>query len=236
MKRLPDPSFDQRIADWLEDDPVLAPRQVLDTVLAAQPSISQRRARRQPWRFSSMTPLARLTAAAAMSVVLVGTAIAITRLGPSVGTIPSTQPSPPTSAELSTAPPTTATSPTPDPDRVQELQIAAGEILGKQTYLFDGSYTAVVYANNPTQNQQCSVVVVARVGDSLSNDVFLLATSLAPGSTMRSSQPEPVEFPRGDYRIVLDTEQFFALDPTFGTIPPDEIRECTDWSIALTAR
>jgi hypothetical protein len=37
------PYFDDRIADWLEDDPTVAPAQVLDTVLAAVPSISQRR-------------------------------------------------------------------------------------------------------------------------------------------------------------------------------------------------
>ena len=40
-----DPAFDPRIADWLEADPDRAPREVLDTVLAALPSIPQRRAR-----------------------------------------------------------------------------------------------------------------------------------------------------------------------------------------------
>ncbi len=39
----PTPEFDQRIADWLEDDPNLAPRQLTATVLAAFPSIHQRR-------------------------------------------------------------------------------------------------------------------------------------------------------------------------------------------------
>ena len=39
----PTPEFDQRIADWLEDDPNLAPSQVTATVLAAFPSIHQRR-------------------------------------------------------------------------------------------------------------------------------------------------------------------------------------------------
>ena len=35
--------FDDRIADWLEDDPVKAPGQLLETVVAAIPSIGQRR-------------------------------------------------------------------------------------------------------------------------------------------------------------------------------------------------
>ena len=36
--------FDDRIAEWLEDDPLQAPPQVLQTVLAALPSVPQRRA------------------------------------------------------------------------------------------------------------------------------------------------------------------------------------------------
>ena len=35
--------FDDRIAEWLEIDPTAAPPQVLETVLAAMPQISQRR-------------------------------------------------------------------------------------------------------------------------------------------------------------------------------------------------
>ena len=54
MKRLPDPTFDQRLADWLEDDPSTAPREVLATVLAALPSIDQRRRSRAPWRYPLM--------------------------------------------------------------------------------------------------------------------------------------------------------------------------------------
>jgi hypothetical protein len=40
--------FDNRLADWLEDDPVVAPPQLLETVLAAMPSIPQRRCRQTP--------------------------------------------------------------------------------------------------------------------------------------------------------------------------------------------
>ena len=67
------PEFDPRIADWLEDDPDDAPDAVLETVLAAFPSIPQRRASRVPWRFRPMTLTTRLLAgAAAIAVVLVG--------------------------------------------------------------------------------------------------------------------------------------------------------------------
>src|SRR4029079_17676667 len=38
MNRSTELDFDQRIADWLEDDPTLAPRQVIQTVLATHPS------------------------------------------------------------------------------------------------------------------------------------------------------------------------------------------------------
>ena len=51
MNRSTEPDFDQRIADWLEDDPSLAPTPGDETVLAAYPSIPQRRAVRVPWRF-----------------------------------------------------------------------------------------------------------------------------------------------------------------------------------------
>jgi hypothetical protein len=67
------PEFDPRIADWLEDDPDHAPEAVLETVVAAFPSIPQRRASRVPWRTRSMSMTSRLMAgAAAVAVVLVG--------------------------------------------------------------------------------------------------------------------------------------------------------------------
>ena len=51
MNRSTESDFDQRIADWLENDPGRAPAQAAETVLAAFPSIPQRRAIRVPWRF-----------------------------------------------------------------------------------------------------------------------------------------------------------------------------------------
>ena len=69
MSRYPmDPDFEPRIADWLEADPDLAPAPVLSTVLAAFPSIPQRRASRVPWRFQTMNRFALFGAAAAIVV------------------------------------------------------------------------------------------------------------------------------------------------------------------------
>jgi transglutaminase-like putative cysteine protease len=44
-----DPAFDPRIADWLEGDPSKAPAFVLETVLGALPSVTQRRSRMVAW-------------------------------------------------------------------------------------------------------------------------------------------------------------------------------------------
>jgi hypothetical protein len=70
------PDFEPRVADWLEDDPHEAPREVLATVLAAIPSIRQaRRGPFAPWRFSRMTTYTRLAAAAIVAVIAIGGAV-----------------------------------------------------------------------------------------------------------------------------------------------------------------
>jgi hypothetical protein len=87
------PDFDPRVADWLEDDPDRAPDHVLETILAAVPSIPQRRASRVPWRFVTMNRFAQLGAAAAIAIVLVGGAVLVLRPGGNVGgTTPSSSP------------------------------------------------------------------------------------------------------------------------------------------------
>ena len=72
MTRPIDPLFDQRIADWLEEDPRRAPGQVLGTVLAALPSIPQRRASRVPWGFAARPSTVRWSVAAAAVIVVLG--------------------------------------------------------------------------------------------------------------------------------------------------------------------
>jgi hypothetical protein len=106
MKRLPDPTFDQRVADWLEADPLLAPREVLATVLAAYPSIDQRPARRRPWRFPTMHRLA-LPAAAALVVVISGALLLPRLLTPPTGN-PTASPTFAGTALPTTEPPTNA--------------------------------------------------------------------------------------------------------------------------------
>ena len=92
--------FDPRIADWLESDPDNAPAAVLDTVLAAFPSIPQRHASRVPWRFSAMNRFAQLGTVAAIAIVLVGAVVLVLRPAGNVGSAP---PSASTSAPASSA-------------------------------------------------------------------------------------------------------------------------------------
>ena len=104
MNRHLEPDFDQRIADWLEEDPNQAPREVLGTVLAAYPSIPQRRAWRTPWRFPTMTNQMRLALAAAIGVLAIGAGLALVGgKTPQVGS-----PSPSPAASVATTPPASA--------------------------------------------------------------------------------------------------------------------------------
>ena len=88
-----DPDFDPRIADWLEDDPDRAPDAVLETVLAAFPSIPQRGAIRAPWRFRPMAMPVRLMAAAiAIAIVAVGGILLFRPNGSGPAATPSSSP------------------------------------------------------------------------------------------------------------------------------------------------
>jgi len=112
-----DPGFDPRLADWLEADPNQAPDQVLDTILAAAPSIPQRRRHWLPWRSRPMNRLV-LAGAAIAAVVAVGVSgmLLLPRSGPDPGIGASSSPPPP-------SPPA---SPTPSPVDYSTL---AGRIL-----------------------------------------------------------------------------------------------------------
>ncbi|HZM74059.1 MAG TPA: hypothetical protein VFC71_11860 [Candidatus Polarisedimenticolia bacterium] len=72
MNHSTDPSFDSRIADWLEHDPNQAPDQALATVLAAIPSISQRRRLPVSWGFDRNAGVLRLAAAAVIALAVLG--------------------------------------------------------------------------------------------------------------------------------------------------------------------
>ena len=81
MNRPLDPAFDQRLADWFEDDLSTAPREVLGTVLAAFPSIEQRRASRVPWRLPTMRSIGRLAGVAIAVVLALGVVVVASRPG-----------------------------------------------------------------------------------------------------------------------------------------------------------
>src|SRR3954452_9956866 len=93
MTRPTDPFFDQRIADWLETDPDHAPAQALDIVLAAVPSVRQRR--EAPWRFRQMTMPLRLATAALIGALVLGGAFLLTGGGSRPSTaVPTASPGP----------------------------------------------------------------------------------------------------------------------------------------------
>jgi hypothetical protein len=85
MTRQADPMFDERIADWLEEDPERAPAAVLDTILAAFPSIPQRRGTPMWRRFGSASPVERLASAAAVILAIGVAGLAIVGRGPFAG-------------------------------------------------------------------------------------------------------------------------------------------------------
>src|SRR5262245_4295017 len=101
-----DADFEPRVADWLEADPAFAPGGTLDTVLAAVPSIPQRRALRVPWRLPPMFTPARVVLVAALGVALVSGALLFTHrpAQPTVGTEPTAAPSSSPTQPASTAP------------------------------------------------------------------------------------------------------------------------------------
>lgn len=92
MRGAQDSMFDDRIADWLETDPTTAPGQILETVIAALPSIPQR-VGRPLWNFRGARTATRLAAAAALVIALGLVGLALFR-GPTVGPPPSPSPAP----------------------------------------------------------------------------------------------------------------------------------------------
>jgi hypothetical protein len=139
MKRLPDPTFDQRIADWLEDDPTLAPPEVLGTILAAFPSIEQRRAWRAPRRFPTMTRY--VIPAAAALVVIIGGALLL----PRVVTLPPGNQSPSPSLEQMSSVPTTI--PT-DAPVTADPPLAAAELVAFQVRIYNGLGRSTIWVES----------------------------------------------------------------------------------------
>jgi hypothetical protein len=105
-------TFDPRIADWLEDDPNIAPDPALQIVLAAFPSIKQRRASRLPWRIPSMNGMTRLALSAVAIVAVAVGGLLILRPGSAPGIVGG-PPATPTPNPTPTPVPSITAAPTP---------------------------------------------------------------------------------------------------------------------------
>ena len=135
MTRIADPGFDPRIADWLEDDPDRAPSIVLETVVAAFPSIPQRRSWRSRWRTSPMPRFA--LAAAALALLAIGVVAILARpiSGPGNPTAPpSSVPSAPPSSVPSAPATSAASTPSPTPTPLTISPSDVGRTLQGGTY------------------------------------------------------------------------------------------------------
>jgi len=106
--------FEDRLDDWMEDGPSRAPNQVLDTVLAAVPSIPQRRgAWGVPWRSTPMLGFARALAGVAIALALAAAALVFIVLRPTGGDVGSSRSPSPSSAVIAVASPSASASPSP---------------------------------------------------------------------------------------------------------------------------
>lgn len=124
------PRFEQQLSDWLADGPVDAPDTILDTVLAAFPSIPQRRgALRVPWRTPSTNGYSRLVVGlAAVVAIAAGALFVVPRLQPSnVGAPPS---APLLTSSPSPSLPAPSPSPSPVPSTSPSVAVAAQECMG----------------------------------------------------------------------------------------------------------
>jgi hypothetical protein len=108
--------FEDRLDDWMEDGPNRAPDQVLDTVLAAVPSIPQRRgAWRVPWRSTPMLGFARALAGIAIALALATAALVFLVLRPTGGDVGSSPSPSPAAVAVASASASPSPSPTPSP-------------------------------------------------------------------------------------------------------------------------
>lgn len=191
MTRSFDPDFDQRIADWLEEDPVQAPREVLSTILAAHPSIPQRHAPRVPWRFPTMFNN-RLGLAAAIAVVLVVGVFGFSRLTTSTG---QGGPSPsPTQAPAPSASPTPAGTPAVSPTALASFTVNAGptdftQVFVSNVFLYGMRYpgtwtvTAGKHANPPDSIPEIGLGYNDFFGDGKNSGIYVTAGPLSSLNT-----------------------------------------------------
>jgi len=237
----PGSNFDDRLHDWFEDGPTDAPTQVLDTVLAAVPSIPQRRARwRVPRGISPIFGVARALAAVAIAIGL-GTALVLV-LRPTPGGVGSeASPSPSAVAVVPPTPvpsaPVLIVTPAPSPTAVEQCNPAN---LDARITLWEGAMGHRIAHVELTNTGFSACVIQSKARPQLvdGNRSILIDGSppaapdpfltMAPGGILKTlvqdgnycgsapAAPVSVAFVLADGSHVLAT----PFSPTDATVPP----------------
>ena len=234
MNRIADPGFDQRVADWLEDDPDNAPPIVLGTVLAAFPSIPQRRGRFAPWRFLPMNTFSRAAAAVLVAALALGGAVYLLgRTTPSVGgptATPEVSPSPATASAAPTQLPASGLVPFTSRQYGYTISVPAGWGVRPATRVLDGMEPPWVSSETPTHPGPDSTAVddVEGFGSDRAGvpaGILVVGASLTPpGATLASwttgTAGAACGSPTSQDAITVDGESatlstFAACDGTF---------------------
>jgi hypothetical protein len=235
----PESNFDDRLHDWFEEGPTDAPGEVLDTVLAAVPSIPQRRA---AWRvsrwISPMSGFARALAGVAIAVGL-GTALFfVLRPTPGgVGSEASPSPAvvaPPTAIESQAA---IASTPAPAATAVEPCGLAnlearitlwegaAGHRIADVELTNTGFSACVVQAKARPQLVDGNRSILIDGAAPAGSDAFL---TVAPGGVLKTlvqdgnyCGPAPVA-PVSVAFVLADGSHLLAtpFSPTDATVPP----------------
>jgi hypothetical protein len=235
----PESNFDDRLHDWFEEGPTDAPGEVLDTVLAAVPSIPQRRA---AWRvsrwISPMSGFARALAGVAIAVGL-GTALFfVLRPTPGgVGSEASPSPAvvaPPTAIESQAA---IASTPAPAATAVEPCGLAnlearitlwegaAGHRIADVELTNTGFSACVVEAKARPQLVDGNRSILIDGAAPAGSDPFL---TMAPGGVLKTlvqdgnyCGPAPVA-PVSVAFVLADGSHLLAtpFSPTDATVPP----------------
>ena len=189
-------NFDDRLQDWLEDGPTDAPQQVLDTVFAAVPSISQRRAAwRLPWTISPVLGFARVLAGIAITVGLGSALFLVLRPTPG-GVGDQGSPSPAAVAPPTAVPSSDASASTPSPEataapcsnatleaRITLWEGAAGHRIAHVELTNTGFQACVIQAKLRPQLVDGNRSVLIDGAAPTGSDPFL---TLAPGKTLKT--------------------------------------------------
>jgi hypothetical protein len=232
-------NFDDRLQDWLEDGPTDAPHQVLDTVFAAVPSISQRRAGwRLPWMNSPVLGFARVLAGIAITVGLGSVLFLVLRPTPGgVGDQGSPSPAAVVPPSANASGDATASAPAPAPSaaapcnnatlaaRITMWEGAAGHRIAHVEFTNTGFEACVIQATLKPQLVDGNRLVLIDGALPAGSDPIL---TLAPGKTLKTlvqdgnyCGPAPVA-PVSVAFVLADGSHVLAapVSPTDATVPP----------------